>query len=115
MSFFLISFWQELAGQELRGSMKSLTIRGFTSVFGVHPITTAKLFSRYLQDSQFEPVHLLWLLSFFKSYGTTVTSYLQFRCVDSKAFQETIWDLVSFLDNCLDEVMINFFFSSMFN
>jgi hypothetical protein len=104
--------WTEVASMELKDS-SSLSIRAFLSLFGVLPQTVKLLHQKYLLHSPFQhPRNLLWAFYFVKHYPKTSVAPLPFYCCNQTTFFQVVWGVLDFLNENLNEVIINNKFSN---
>ena len=101
--------WLELAAYELaknqnKENVKSLTERIFRSLFGLDSFTTKYLHYIYLAEHEYlsDPRFLLWMLSFLKHYEKDTKGYLHFTNSNQMYFQNYVWEMIYYLSIEMD-------------
>jgi len=98
--------WTVIASLELK-DCQQLSKKAFLSLFGILPISVGVLHKKYLLHSPFcHPRNILWTLYFSKNYPKVSQAALPFFCCNQTTFFEVVWDVLHFLDERFEEVIV---------
>ena len=102
--------WLVFAQAHLSSGRK-ISEKRFRSIFGVSTWTMTYLHHVYVADSPFQPHHLLWLFVFLKNYCLDDVGHHFFKNTNARTFQQTVFTLLVYLEEHMDEVMSDLFVS----
>jgi hypothetical protein len=105
----VLDLWLQIAALEL--GKRSISSKKFKLIFGFSELTVHVIHQLYFLNSPFaKPKLILWLLSFLKNYERDGIAHLKFVKSNERTFRDTIWRILDFLVENVDETEVDFCF-----
>jgi hypothetical protein len=95
-------YWHNLFSKYSPSHSKDVS--AFVAILGCVLEVVHRLWIRYFDDAGYEPLHLLWTLSFLTVYGYSDIVIATLWGVSDETLRGAIWPIITHLNQQLDEV-----------